>query len=128
MGLLLDPALLALCLPQSGHSINICPKNATMDAQMNGHLHHPIVLRLPRAPGPAWKSTWWPSSCSGFQGLLGWCGASWAWAGQRTKAWIVSLRRGWLSLAPEDIQAAQNPQQGLVKECGVPAQQAPLAQ
>lgn len=76
---------------------------------------HPIALRLPRDPGPAWKSTWWQSSCSGFQGLLGWCGASWAWAGQWTKARIVSLRRGWLSLAPEDIQAAQNPQQGLDK-------------
>lgn len=94
MGLLLDPAHLALCLPQSGHSINICPTKEMMEVQMNGHLPLCTALCLPRAPALAWKSTWWQSSCSGFQGLLGWYGASWTWAGLWTKARIVRLGRG----------------------------------
>lgn len=53
MGLLLDPEHLALCLPQSGHSINICPKKEIMKVQMSGHLPlHRSVSQGPLAwPG-----------------------------------------------------------------------------
>jgi len=71
-----------------------------MNKRTNEHLSLCILLCLLRAPGPAWKNTWWGSSCSGFQGPLGPCRASQAWAGW-TKAGIVRARSGELGLAPD---------------------------
>lgn len=48
MGLLQDPEHLALCLPQSGHAINICPKKEIMEVQMNGRL--PVSTAVSRGP------------------------------------------------------------------------------
>lgn len=71
MGLLLDPAHLALCLPQSGHSINICPKKATMEAQMNGHLPPPHRSRSPQGPWPGLEKYLVAVQLLRFPGALG---------------------------------------------------------
>lgn len=64
---------------------------------MNKWMNEPPSLCIPvcllRAPGPAWKNTWWGSSCSGFQAPLGQGRACRAWAGW-TKAGIVRPGHG----------------------------------
>lgn len=54
-----------------------------MNKRMN---EHPSLCTLPcllRAPGSAWKNTWWGSSCLGFQSPLGQGRASQAWAADK---------------------------------------------